>query len=80
VPTGEGRFTRIVFASESRCYTDEPDRLFAHPIVDGFQSRSDFRKPSLDRCAAVVVALMREMTANGRVARALSAEGALSII
>lgn len=75
---GLSHLTSMIFAVGTRCFPDDPDRLFAHQIGDGFYIASDFHEASLDRCAAVAVALMRGMTDVGCVARATIAEGALA--
>lgn len=75
---GLQHLTRMIFAIGTRCYPNEPERLFAHQIGDGFYIASDFHEASLDRCAAIAVALMRGMTAAGCVARAAIAEGDLA--
>jgi hypothetical protein len=72
---GLQHLTRMIFSIGTLCYPDDPDRLFAHQIGDAFYVASDFHEPSLDRCAAIAVALMRGMTAIGCVARATIAEG-----
>lgn len=68
----------MIFEVGSRCYPDDPNRLFAHQIGDGFYIASDFHETSLDRCAALAIHLMRGMTSVGCVARASIAEGALA--
>jgi hypothetical protein len=74
---GLTRLTSMIFAIGTRCFPEEPERLFAHQIGDGFYVASDFHELSLDRCAAIAVALMRGMTDIGCVARAAIAEGGL---
>lgn len=75
---GLQHLTRMIFAIGTRCYPDDPERLFAHQIGDGFYIASDFHEASLDRCAAIAIVLMRGMTAAGCVARAAIAEGDLA--
>lgn len=75
---GLQHLTRMIFAIGTRCYPDDPQRLFAHQIGDSFYIASDFHEPALDRCAAIAVALMRGMTEVGCVARASVAEGSLA--
>ena len=75
---GLGRLTELIFTVGRQCYPHNEDRIFAHQIGDGFYITSDFHEPSLDRCAALAVVLMREMMAVGCVARASIAEGDLA--
>ena len=75
---GLSHLTRLIFALGTRCYVDEPERLFAHQIGDGFYIASDFHEASLDRCAAIAVSLLRGLTAAGCVGRAAIAEGDLA--
>jgi hypothetical protein len=74
---GLTHLTSLIFEIGKRSFPDPPDRLFAHQIGDSFYIASDFHEPSLDRCAAVAVALMRGVTGIGCVARAAISEGAL---
>lgn len=75
---GLGRLTELIFTIGRQCYPSGADRLFAHQIGDGFYIASDFHEPSLDRCAALAVVLMRAMLDVGCVARASIAEGDLA--
>lgn len=75
---GLTHLTRLIFALGTHCYPHPPERLFAHQIGDAFYVASDFHEASLDRCAAIAVALMRGMTNIGCVARASIAEGPLA--
>jgi hypothetical protein len=72
---GLTELTDLVYRIGATCYPSEPDRLFAHQIGDGFFIASDFHEPSLDRCAAVAIVLMRCLSNVGCVARASLAEG-----
>lgn len=76
--TGLTQLTALIFALGTRCYPRDPERLFAHQIGDAFYIASDFHEPSLDRCAAIAVALMRGVTDIGCVARASIAEGSMA--
>ena len=69
-----------IFRVARECYPSEPDRLFAHQFGDGFLIASDHHEASLDRCATIAVALMRQVASGGRFARATIAEGELSDI
>lgn len=62
--------TRLVFAVGSEAFPRVPERLFAHQGGDAFYIASDFSEPSLDRCAAIAIVLMRGMLEQGFVARA----------
>lgn len=75
---GLNELTRIIYAIGCNCFPDKSDRLFAHQVGDGFYIASDFHEPSLDRCAAIAVVLMRCITNVGCVARASIAEGNLA--
>jgi len=72
---GIGQLTSLIFAIGRKCYPRDGERLFAHQMGDAFYIASDFHEESLDRCAALAVALMRGMTEIGCVARASIAEG-----
>jgi len=75
---GLTRLTSLIFQIGRKCYSREPDRLFAHQVGDGFYIASDFHESSLDRCAALAIVLMRGMLEAGCVARASIAEGELA--
>lgn len=75
---GLGRLTELIFTIGRECYPRDADRLFAHQTGDGFYITSDCHEPSLDRCAALAVVLMRGMTDVGCVARVSIAEGDLA--
>jgi hypothetical protein len=67
----------LIYAIGTKCFPDDPERLFAHQIGDGFYIASDFQEPNLDRCVAIAVTIMRGMIEAGCVARGSIAEGAL---
>ena len=69
--------TRLVFAIGSKAFPDGPARLFAHQGGDAFYIASDFHEPSLDRCAAIAIVLMRGMLEEGFVTRVAIASGAI---
>lgn len=69
-----------IFRIATLCYPDTPDRLFVHQLGDGFLIVSDFHEPSLERCVAVAVTLMRQVAATGFLARASISEGYISDI
>jgi hypothetical protein len=75
-----GELMRAIFRTARSCYPREPDRLFAHQFGDGFLIVSDFHEISLERCAAIAVALMRHVAGTGRLTRAAISEGELSDI
>ena len=75
-----GELMRAIFRVGCFCYPREPDRLFAHQLGDGFLIASDLHEESLDRCAAIAVALMRHVAHSGRLAKCAIAEGELSDI
>lgn len=75
---GLRRLTAMIFAVGEKCFPDHDHRLFAHQNGDAFYISSDFHEPSLDRCAAIAVVLMRGMTEVGCVARASIGEGPLA--
>lgn len=64
----------------TRCYPEEPDRLFAHQYGDGFAIVSSFHEQSLTRCVCIAVALMRHVAAGKCFARAGIAEGQMADI
>lgn len=70
-----GALMRGISAIGSRAYPEDPDRLFAHQMGDGFAIVSDFGEPSLDRPIAIASALMRHMATTGIFAAAAIAEG-----
>lgn len=75
---GLRQLTSLIYAIGTRAYPNDPERLFAHQIGDGFYIASDFHEHDLDRCAAIAVVIMRGMTEVGCVARASLAEGSLA--
>ena len=66
---------QLVFRVGDRAFPDAPQRLFAHQGGDAFYIASDFHEPSLDRCAAIAIVLMRGMLEQGFVARAAIGTG-----
>lgn len=75
---GLRHLTGMIFAIGTECFSDHRHRLFAHQSGDAFYISSNFHEPSLDRCAAIAVVLMRGMTEVGCVARASIGEGPLA--
>jgi hypothetical protein len=59
----------------SKVYPEPGQRIFAHQFGDGFVIVSEFAEESLDRCAAIAIALMQFVTHSGCFARAAIAEG-----
>jgi len=64
-----------IYLIGSRCYFETPDRIFAHQTGDGFAIVSEFGEASLEVPAAVAIALMRHVSASGRLAKATIAQG-----
>jgi hypothetical protein len=58
-----------------RCYSETPDRLFAHQTGDGFVIVSEFGASSLEVPTAIAIALLRHVAACGRFAKASIGEG-----
>lgn len=75
---GLSKLTSLIYAIGTKVFPDDPDRLFAHQIGDGFYIASDFHETNLDRCASVAVVLMRGMLEAGCVARGSISEGMLA--
>ena len=73
-----GEMMRAIFRIGRRCYPQSPEAITAHQFGDGFIVMSWAHEPSLDRCAAITVAIMRHMAGNGGYARAAIAEGDLA--
>lgn len=69
--------THLVFKIGNQAFPDVPERLFAHQGGDAFYIASDYPEPSLDRCAAIAIVLMRGMLGEGFVTRAAIASGAV---
>ena len=57
------------------CYTDTPNRIFAHQTGDGFAIVSEFGASSLEIPVAIAIALMRHVSVRGRFAKATIGEG-----
>ncbi len=64
-----------IYAIGTKVFGDDGNRLFAHQFGDGFVIVADFHEPNLDRCAAIAIALMRQVAKSGCMARAAIAEG-----
>jgi hypothetical protein len=75
-----GEVMRAIFRIGKRCYPEPPNRLFAHQFGDGFVITSEYHEPSLDRCVAIAVAILRHVAASGCYARAAIAEGDMADI
>ncbi len=69
------RLMLAVFRIGSRVYSRDGERLFAHQLGDGLAIISNSHEESLDRCLAIAVALMRDVSSTGFFARAGVAEG-----
>jgi len=75
---GLNRLMDLIFTIGRQCYPHDPERLFAHHMGDAFYIASSLHEERLDRCASIVIALMRGMTEIGCVARASIAEGSIA--
>ena len=75
---GLNTLMELIHQIGTHCYPDDPERLFVHQIGDGLYIASDFHEPSLDRCTAIAITLMRGVVCAGCVARATIAEGPLA--
>lgn len=64
-----------IYAIGTKVFSDDGTRFFAHQFGDGFVIVADFHEPNLDRCAAIAIALMRQVAKSGCMARAAIAEG-----
>lgn len=69
-----------IFNIGSKKYNDDVTRLFAHQFGDGFVIVSCFEENSLDRPAAIAIALMRHVLVGGGLAKASISEGGFSDI
>jgi hypothetical protein len=64
-----------IYLIGSHCYTETPNRIFAHQTGDGFAIVGEFGAASLEIPVAIAIALMRHVSARGRFAKATIGEG-----
>ena len=66
---------RAIYRIGTKAYPEEPERLFAHQMGDGFAIVSEFGEESLERPIAIAIALMRCVAATGTLAASAIAAG-----
>ena len=66
---------RTIYRIGVKAYPEEPQRLFAHQMGDGFAIVGEFGEESLERPIAIAIALMRCVAATGTLAVSAIAEG-----
>jgi hypothetical protein len=64
-----------IFLIGENCYSESPNRIFAHQTGDGFAIVSEFHAKSLEVPVVISIALLRHIAANGRFAKASIGEG-----
>jgi hypothetical protein len=64
-----------IYLIGEKCYPESPNRLFAHQTGDGFVIVSEFGASSLEIPVSISIALLRQVAARGRFAKASIGEG-----
>ncbi|MFH1077413.1 MAG: hypothetical protein V1753_11405 [Pseudomonadota bacterium] len=70
-----GELMKGIFQIGTQCYTESPDRIFAHQLGDGFVIVSDFPENTFERPVAIALSLLRHVASSGRYAKATISDG-----